>query len=51
MSHVPERPLLFACAECSVVHVGVRESEDHYRPPDHCSVCDSETFTELPDHP
>ncbi|WP_435348493.1 hypothetical protein [Haloarchaeobius sp. HRN-SO-5] len=51
MSHVPEVPELFVCADCYVVHAGIHDEAHHFRPPDSCSVCESESFYEMSKYP
>lgn len=51
MSHVPERPQLYVCDDCYVVHAGIHDEAHKFSPPEHCSVCESETFYELENYP
>jgi hypothetical protein len=51
MAHVPETPEQYVCADCHVVYAGIHDEAHHFRPPDHCSVCESETFHKLSNYP
>lgn len=48
MSHQPERPQLYVCADCQVVHAGTviehTDSGHRYSPPDSCGCCEGTEF-------
>ncbi|WP_254545289.1 hypothetical protein [Halomarina pelagica] len=51
MAHVPQRPQLYVCGECHVVHAGIHTEEHTFRPPKECAVCGNDTFYALENYP
>lgn len=49
MSHTPERPRLYVCENCNVVHAGHHspEGQHHFEPPEECGACGSDGFVEI----
>ncbi|MFC7154178.1 hypothetical protein ACFQPA_01745 [Halomarina halobia] len=51
MAHVPQRPQLYVCGECHVVHAGIHTEEHTFRPPEECAVCGNREFYTLENYP
>jgi hypothetical protein len=51
MSHQPETPTRYVCAECQVIHAGtpihVSAGDHTFEPPETCGGCDGDTFVEF----
>lgn len=50
MAHAPEWPQLYVCDECNAVYAGNHRADDReheFHPPDACSACGDDSFTEI----